>query len=641
MAQVPVIPRNEIVWATGYDTRAANFMPYCWDIPYGVAFMYEPLFGYDYYKDTLIPVIGTSYSWAPDGTYLHVTLNPNAKWSDGEDLDVDDVLYTFYLTNQTDRYGWDQAERIKNMTKIDAHTFRIYVNSPYEYSESVEDMLRTMVVILPEHVWKKIVQHEWGGDPTIYAYGLYDWGNPIYSGINYWDPDPAWSNWFDPAFNESYRVCSGPYEPYYQTATKNEEVYIRRDDWWGKGILYTDLPDSEGIPYPKYIGLRVYDTNTGAEAAIITGAVDLSSSFIDGFSEIKPLNPNLGTYFNSSPYYLSLSSVIEASFNHRRYPFVEEWLREAMAWALDYDAINLFASGGYWRRAKQGWIDNESYTHQAAGVYNDTIQQMYGISYNRTKALEILNTYCYQKGGWWYIKNNTQKYWRLDGFVDHDLAEPGNQTKLGGWEILVCAGWSDVIKAAEAWALYWSNISIPCVKLEVDFGSVYMPSVDLFDFDIELNTVNPTILSKPLTVFGGKRGTHAWWGNASGWENAEYESLYWQYETANATQKIAIASRMQEILADVMPAIPTHVNGYWYTFSTQYWEGWITEDHNYQQISTVFDVSNVALKQRLILNLVPSKVAPAPFIIPWAGLMLFTSIGLISVVVVVRRRIKK
>ena len=620
VTQDPVVPRDQAVWATGYDTKANNFMPYTWDIPYGVAFMYEPLFGYDYYKDKLIPVIGETYSWGPYGEYLHVTLNPNAEWSDGEPIDADDVLYTYKLTEATWRFGWDQQVRIKNLTKIDSHTFRIYVNSPYEYSVVVEDGLRTMIVILPEHVWSKMVLYEWGGD---------------FDQINYVTLD-----WFDPAFNSSYKVCSGPYKPDYRSSTRYEERYVRRDDWWGKGIIHTDLPDSGGIPYPKYIGLRHYDTNTGKEAALITGAVDLSSGFVDGFDIIKPLNPNLDTYYNSSPYYVSLGSVIEASFNHQRYPHVEKWLRKAMAYALDYDAINLFASGGYWRRAKQGWIDNESYVHQVAGVYNDTIQQQYGISYNVSKAVEILDTYCYLENGKWYTDDVPVQYQGMPGAIDQN-DEPGINVELGGYDILVVSGWTDVVKAAEAWASYWWDINITSQKVEVAFWPTYMDSVDNFDFDIELNVVNPDILNKPLTVFGAKRGTHAWWGNASGWFNPEFDALYQLYETANATAKKAYASRMQEILADVMPAIPTHVNGYWYTFSRQYWDGWITETNNYQQLTTVFDVGNVALKQRLLLNLVPSEVAKAAEIIPWTGLVFFTFISVISVVVVVRKRLKK
>lgn len=629
-SQVPVLPRNEIVWATGYDTKANNFMPYTWDIPYGVAYMYEPLFGYDYYKDELIPVIGETYSWAPDGSYLHITLNPNAEWSDGEPLDADDVLYTFDLTRESWRFGWDQQVRIKNVTKIDPHTVRIYVNSPYEYSVVVEDSIRGMQVILPEHVWKKIVAYELGGE--MWRINMDEAGYE------------AWNDWFDPAFNDSYRVCSGPYEPYYRSSTKYEDVYIRRDDWWGKGRIHTDLPNSTGIPNAKYIGLRHFDTNTGKEAALITGAVDLSSGFVDGFDIVQPLNPYLGTYYPGLPYYVSLGSVIEASFNHMRYPFVESWLRKAMAWALDYDSINLFASGGYWRRAKQGWIDNESYVHQIAGVYNDTIQQMYGISYNVSKAVEILDTYCYLQNGKWYTDDVPVQYQGMPGAVDNDAVTPGINVELGGWDILVVAGWTDVVKAAEAWAQNWWAINITCQKLEVDFSSVYMPAVDYFNFDIELNVVNPDILNKPFTVFGGKRGTHAWWGNASGWNSPEFESLFQAYETANFTMKQIYASRMQELLADEIPAIPTHVNGYWYTFSTEYWEGWITEANDYQQLSTVFDVGNVALKQRLLLNLVPSEAAALPEEFPWTLTLTIIGVGavviVVAAVVVVRKRRK-
>ncbi|MFX1409899.1 MAG: ABC transporter substrate-binding protein [Promethearchaeota archaeon] len=624
LSQTSLVDRDKIVWATGYDTKANSLMPYNWDIAYGIAYMYEPLFGYDYYKDKLIPVIGESYNWAPDGTYLHITLNPNAEWSDGEAIDADDVIYTFRLANATWRHGGNMQARIKSITKIDPHTLRIYVNSQYNFSVVVEDWLRTFIVILPEHVWSKIAKYEWGGD---------------LSQINFYTND-----WFDSSFNSSYKVCSGPYQPYYRSSTRYEDIYERRDDWWGLGRIHTDLPNSTGIPNAKYIGLRHYDTNTGKETALITGAVDLSSGFVDSFSVVQDLNPNLGTFYDSLPYYVSLGSVIEVAFNHKRYPFVETWLRKAMAYSLNYDAINLFASGGYWRRAKQGWIDNESYVHNLAGVYNDTIQQQYGISYNVSKAAEILDTYCYLKNGKWYTDDVPVQYLGWPGATDDDAVTAGVNVELGGWEIYVVAGWSDVIKAAEAWAQNFWDINITCTKREVDFSSFYQPAVDNFDFDMVLDVVNPHLLNTPLSVFGGKRGVHAWWGNSTGWVNAEFYNLFEQYESltpGSIEQKIA-ASRMQELLASEIPAIPTHVNGYWYTYSTEYWDGWITETNDYQQLATAFEITSAALKQRLILNLVPSEISiKEEELIPWRGLLLFAFIGVISTIVVIKIRLKK
>ena len=87
--------RNEIVWMTGYDFTVGDFNPWRAGPNFGLALMYETLFGYDKYTDKYIDVIGTDFSWQAGGSELLVNITDKAKWSDGQPLDIDDVIYSY------------------------------------------------------------------------------------------------------------------------------------------------------------------------------------------------------------------------------------------------------------------------------------------------------------------------------------------------------------------------------------------------------------------------------------------------------------------------------------------------------------------------------------------------------------------
>ena len=56
------------------------------------------------------------------------------------------------------------------------------------------------------------------------------------------------NDWFNPVFNTSWEVASGPYLPYYRSADDSIEIYKLNPTWWGKGIIDTDLPNTGGMP---------------------------------------------------------------------------------------------------------------------------------------------------------------------------------------------------------------------------------------------------------------------------------------------------------------------------------------------------------------------------------------------------------
>jgi peptide/nickel transport system substrate-binding protein len=593
--------RADIVWNTGYWRTASDLKPWDPNPAFGIALMYETLFGYDSVHGEYIPVIGTDFEWNDDGSALTINLNPDAEWSDGEPLDAEDVVMSYKMAANQTKYKADLTSRIKSFTEVDDTTVKFTANTGYEFSNNILQAISYDIPIVPEHVFSEVRQ-EYMDSET----GSLDAFN---------------NDWFADDFKDEWKVCSGPYLPYYRSDTMSEEIYKYRDDWWGFGKIHTDLPNGNRKP-PTYVGKREYSDNTAQDSAFLTGAVDCHSGYFKEIWKAMAKSEHINTYYGremEGPYYLALSSLITIAPNHNKFPFNELWFRKVIAYSIDYDAIPGAASSGYWVRAKQGYIDNNSYAHKDA--YDPECQEKYGISYDVDKAVEILKEHCNQgSDGKWRTKS-------------------GN-VLLGNYEILTPSGWSDVGIATQLWAGYLSALNITTVKREVDFGASYIPRVANGDFDMVMQTAGRRLLQTPYMFLGSYRGTHLWNSNTSFWQNSTFNNLYRDLElTANDEEKAnEILSDMQMILAREIPEIPTHANGFWYAFSDQYWEGWVSEENLYNQPATVFTVDECAVKTRLYLNLVPASGLGGS--IPWFGLEIFILLGIAALIGTVGLKMK-
>ena len=64
--------------------------------------IYEPMMIYNKSTGKLVPWLATDYSWNADNTLLTFKIRPNVKWSDGQSLSAQDVVYTFNLMKNND-----------------------------------------------------------------------------------------------------------------------------------------------------------------------------------------------------------------------------------------------------------------------------------------------------------------------------------------------------------------------------------------------------------------------------------------------------------------------------------------------------------------------------------------------------------
>ena len=601
-------PREETVWMTGSYDSPTQFIPWSTNLAPGSDCMYESLFGWNSAKNKLIPCIGTSYSWSATGDSITIELNSLAEWSDGTTIDADDVVYSYELASNQTRYRKDFAARFVDFVAVDADTVRFDINTTadYNFSRQVEIWTRYNIPIVPKHVWTEIVA----------AKGTTDFGTYQY-------------DWFDSSdVPNEWKVISGPYAPVYRDASESTAAYQYREDWWGNGTIYQDLPNADRDP-PKYIGGTRFATNTEQDLAFIQGDIDLYAGYPhhiwEWWQDKSPSDPGYWIncwYGHTAPYQLAASTLVTLSPNHLKAnaPFAVREFREALAWAINYDPIPDAAASGYWTQSKPGYIDDNSALH--APYYNASITTKYQKSLNVTKAVALLSGIPGMSGsvaaGWTY-----------------------NTHAVGPYEAIVPTGWSDVIAyTTMVCEDITDNLGITITVKQEDFETAFQPHIANNDYDFALFCVGNRISDPPQRFLDYMRGTHLWNHNATNWNNPEFEALWQTLESADETTYAANLNRMQEILAYEIPEIPGFVNGYWYAFSEYQFVGWTSALNEFQQICTSWTNDQFAVKQRLMLNLVNTGRKPSEEAIPWFGLEIFVLIGIVSTILIAGFRLK-
>ncbi|MBN1803464.1 MAG: hypothetical protein JW891_18285 [Candidatus Lokiarchaeota archaeon] len=607
--------RHEIVWNTGYwQTITSGLKPWDANAAFGIALIYETLFGYDQINKTMIPCIGTNMSWSASGDMLTVDINPKARWSDGVHITSSDVKYSFELAADQPRWEDDMDARIDYITEDSDYRVSFHMVAGYEYSTRMEEFITQDIPVVPEHVWRQIVEQEDDRDLSTFT--------------NYW---------FDSDFPIDWMVCSGPYAPHYVNPTGNQEVYMYRDDWWGAGEIYLDLPalaENDTTKPPKFVGKIEYSDNNAQDAALKSGTIDCFSGYYANVWELMAENDNIGTFFGkdhsqgeAGEYFLALSSVLTISPNHLIYPLNEIWFREAIAYCINYDRIPSHAASNYTRRAKQGFIDGASPSQEI--LYNQTVQDMYGIDYNLSHAEWIMDQYC--------SRASITDPWTIDA-TGVEISQAGLRTANGDptleLTIINPSGWTDTALTCDYWAEDISALlDVSITHLDVNFGNDYIPDIEADDFFMAMQTAGPKQTDTTFRLLGSLRGTSLWNQNSSNWQSTAYEALYEALETETDvnTQK-AIASEMQKILATEFPEIPSHNNGYWYLYSDKFWNGFLSEDNMYNQMTSVFIVNEMAIKARLYLNLRATGVTVPPA--GETGLWIIIGVGVTLAVVI-------
>ena len=184
----------------------------------GPNLIFEPLAFFSAFADEEIMWLAESYSYNDDFTELTINCREGITWSDGEDFDCEDVVYTLNTLKELKeqvRWGKDIDAAMDNAELVDKYTAKVNMLRPDpRFFFLLTYKFDIGVYIVPQH-------HYEGRDWTIF--GDYD-------------RDKGWP------------LSTGPWQV---TTSTEQKIFDRRDSWWGEGVA--DLGDYAKLPEVKRI----------------------------------------------------------------------------------------------------------------------------------------------------------------------------------------------------------------------------------------------------------------------------------------------------------------------------------------------------------------------------------------------------
>ena len=279
---------------------------------------YKGLIAENYETGEIEPELAESWEFSDDGLALTYTLREDLKWSDGEPLTVDDIVFTYndiFLndsipTQIRDILRIGEAGQLPTVTKLNERQVKFEVPEPF-----APFLRNTGVNIMPKHLLADTINQT---DSE---------GNPLF--LSTWNTSTPPGN----------IVGNGPYR--LKAFTPGERVVFERNPHYWR-------TDSDGIdqPYIEEIVWQVVESQDTEFVQFRSGGLDLTSVKPDNFSLLKREEERGDfTIYNGGP----AASSLFISFNLNQGtrngkplvdPIKSRWFnnlafRQAVAYAID------------------------------------------------------------------------------------------------------------------------------------------------------------------------------------------------------------------------------------------------------------------------------------------------------------------
>lgn len=274
-----------------------------------------------------------------DFTEWTVKIRQGIKWSDGEDVTADDVVFTFNMIMENDTIGCSAATNlyIDSVEKVDDYTVLFKMKEPFP----------------------RFVQR----------YGITVWGTD-YRII----PEHIYSQQSDvTTFKDEAPVVAGPYTVKDYDTLGMWVLYELREDWKDStlGIAGpTQYEYAEGATPPKYVWFRTFADSTTKQMAMINNEIDLLCEVtLEEFETMKAANDKINCWYDEFPYANPDDPGAKGlTFSHGQgAPYDNPDFRWAICLALDIDQVSMNTFSGAGRAAPIPLLNNtqflqESYT---------------------------------------------------------------------------------------------------------------------------------------------------------------------------------------------------------------------------------------------------------------------------------------
>jgi len=273
----------------------------------------EPLFILNYETGEIEPWLAQSMTPNQSFDVWTLELRPGVKWSDGQDFNADDVVFSIdMLVEKAPEsvyiYSDNLRDWVEGVEKVDELTVRFNLKRPHTRFQldfwSVK--IWTTPSIVPEHIWR-------GRDPLNFK--------------NY-DPEKGWP------------VFTGPYK--LESISETEFVYVRDDNWWGAQSGWKELPRPERLVWTWY------GSEKARMAAMADNALDnVLDLSLGNLLKLRRLNPKIIAHYQDLPYaWVPDPCSRNLELNHTATPWDDKAMRWALNHAISRDEIVAFAYNG-------------------------------------------------------------------------------------------------------------------------------------------------------------------------------------------------------------------------------------------------------------------------------------------------------
>lgn len=311
--------------------------------------VYEPLVYVNLLSGKPTPMLASSYKWSSDSKTLTFTIRSGVKWSDGQPLTADDVVYTYNLIKSNGALDlqsvWSVLSDVsKQGTDQVAMTFQS-PSVPYFY------YIADQQPIVPQHIWSQI-------------------------------KDPVGEN-------NAVPIGSGPFTIPQGGCTPQNIAYTRNPSYWQSGLPYVDK-----VNYPAFTD------NDPANQYLATGQAQWGGQFI----------PNIATYYINKDkanrhYWFPPIQNVNLFMNLTVSPFNNKLVRQALAYGIDRGKVSKIGEYGYEPAGSQSGIVLPTFND-----WYDSVQAAkYNYKFDPAKAQSLLQQAGFTKGSDGIFKDGSGK----------------------------------------------------------------------------------------------------------------------------------------------------------------------------------------------------------------------------------------
>ena len=493
--------------------------------------MWEPLFILNYSTGELDPWLATGFEQNEDSTEFTISLREGVTWSDGEAFDADDVVFTVEMALGNEELNAREVatlrSQVASVEKVDDLTvkFTLTEANPRFVVENFGVRIFGSFLIMPEHVWAE------AEDPATFTF-----------------PDP---------------IGTGPYA--FESASTNRAIWSLRDSWWGAETGFMDMPEPQ----------RVVFLESGGEESraqlLATGQLDAGQNVSVGtFEALQAQNPDIIAWVDGYPYAAADPCARQLEINTTVAPWDSPAMRQAVALIIDRQQIVDIAIEGATTPSRTMFAEY--------GSMEPFIQAAVDAGYGLSPTADLEAAQALIEGEGWTRDGD---YYTRDGetlaveiHVNSASAEYTRTIDLIV-EQMQRAG-IDARSVPVENSVFWGEV-LPFGSYEMSYswlscGSVNEPWASMGRYTVA--DVVPVGERSP-----GFNNTARWDGEA-----AEAYSAIVDEIAAMPLGDPAIPGMVAEAyghLAEGVPFVPLVQSAKLLPFSTQYWEGWPTEENYY------------------------------------------------------------